>query len=241
MVKYEKDMHKVGGILGEKKMNQPDTITIEIIETDEIFADSVDLFVTIKGKSLFTGQEAFKKAREVRELVEGLKNFGLPEADILLQSVRADVSKGIIGKHSSATYRLRIICRNLDELADILGIITTQQNTNLAQMVWRYDDAEDYQAKLLEKCLLISKHKAERVASSLGVELLGVHEFDEQVNDTEISFMQQPVAARGRTGITARAVTKEELGLSVSHAKRFNLMLTIKYRVSSLKTTSEEG
>ena len=157
---------------------QTDTITIEISDADELFADSVDLFVTIKGKSLFTGQEAFKKAREVRELAEGLTNFGLTETDILLQGVKTDVSKGIIGKHSSATYRLRIKCRKLDELADILGIITTQKNSDLAQMVWRYNDAEDFQAKLLEKCLSKSKHKAERVASSLGVELLGVHEFD---------------------------------------------------------------
>ena len=219
---------------------QPDTITIEIDDSDEIFADSVDLFVTIKGKSLFTGQEAFKKAREVRELVEGLTNFGSPEEDILLQSVQADVSRGIIGKHSSATYRLRIKCRKLDELADILGIITTQKNSDLAHMVWRYNDAEDFQAKLLEKCLSKSKHKAERVASSLGVELLGVHEFDEQVIDQEISVLSQPVAASGGGGFTARAVTKEDLGLSVSHSKRVTLKLMIKYRVSSLITMSEE-
>ena len=218
---------------------QPDTITIEISDADELFADSVDLFVTIKGKSLFTGQEAFKKAREVRELAEGLTNFGLTETDILLQGVKTDVSKGIIGKHSSATYRLRIKCRKLDELADILGIITNQQNTDLAHMVWRYD-AEDFQANLLEKCLSKSKHKAERVASSLGVELLGVHEFYEQVNDTEISDLRQPVAASRGAGFAAKAVTKEELGLSVSHSKRVTLKLTIKYRVSSLITMSEE-
>ena len=63
---------------------QPDTITIEIIEEDEIFADRADLFVTIKGKSLFTGEEAFKKAIEVRALVESLTAFGITEEDILL-------------------------------------------------------------------------------------------------------------------------------------------------------------
>jgi uncharacterized protein YggE len=128
----------------------------------------------------------------------------------------------------------------LDELADILGIITTQKNSDLAHMVWRYNDAEDFQAKLLEKCLSKSKHKAERVASSLGVELLGVHEFDEQVIDQEISVLSQPVAASGGAGFTARAVTKEDLGLSVSHSKRVTLKVTIKYRVSSLITMSEE-
>lgn len=221
----------------EENMVRPDTITIEVVEADEMFADSVDLFVTIKGKSLFTGQEAFKKAKEVRQLVEGLKSFGFPEADILLQSVRADVSTGNIGKQSSATYRLRLNCQKLDDLADILGIITSQQNTEVAQMIWRYSGADDFQAMMLEKCLSKSKQKAERVAASLGIDLLGVHEFDEQIIDQEMSVLRQPVAASGRAAFKPKAVTKEELGLSVSHSKRVTVKVTAKYRVGSFNNT----
>jgi uncharacterized protein YggE len=222
----------------KERIEQPDTITIETDEFEEIFADSVDLFVTIKGKSLFTGEEAFKKAREVRELVESLTSYGIPEADILLQSVRANVSTGITGKQSSATYRLRIKCSKLDTLADLLGIITTQQNSELAQMIWRYSHIEDVRAKLLEKCLSKSKQKAERVASSLGIELLGVHELDEQVSDTEItSALPPPVAAASpRAAFRGRSVTKEELGLSVSHSKRVYLRLMVRYRVGSFES-----
>jgi uncharacterized protein YggE len=147
--------------------------------------------------------------------------------------VQADVSTGLIGKQSSAKYRLRVKIRKLDELADILGIITTQKNTDLAQMVWRYDGVEDSHAKLLEKCLSKSKHKAERVAASLGVELLGVHELNEQIMDSELGVLPQPVAAKGRAAFRASAVSKEELGLSISHSKRITLKLTIRYRVSS--------
>jgi len=222
------------------KLEQPDTITIEIDDVVEIYANRVDIFVTIKGKSLFTGQEAFKKAKEVSEFVESLTNYGLQEEDIQLQSVRAEVSTGVIGKQSSAEYSLRIKCRKLDELADILGIITTQQNTKLGQLVWRYDDAEDYQVELLERCISKSKKKAEKVAFSLGVELLGVHEFNEQIGDTEMSVLHQPVAAKGGGAFASRAVTKEELGLSVSHSKRVNLRLTIKYRVSPFEFVKEE-
>ena len=219
------------------RIEQPDTITIETDDFEEIFADSVDLFVTVKGKSLLTGQEALKKAGEVRELVEGLTNYGISETDILLQSVQANVSTGFIGRQSSATYKLRIKCSKLDNLADVLGIITSQQNSELAQMIWRYEDIEDTRAKLLEKCLLKSKQKAESVAHSLGVELLGVHELNEQVADTEIgSVRPQPMAAGGRAAFAAKVVTKEELGLSVSHSKRIHLRLTIRYRVSLFET-----
>jgi len=229
------------GVYGMKtKPEQPDTITIETDDVVEILASRVDIYVTIKGKSLFTGQEAFKKAREVSAFIENLKNYGLQEEDILLQSVRAEVSTGVIGKQSSAEYSLRIKCRNLDELADILGIITTQQNTNLGQLIWRYDDAEDHQSNLLEKCISKSKKKAEKVASSLGVELLGVHEFYEQTGDTEIDLLRQPVAASGATALKSRAITKETLGLSVSHSKRVSLRLTIKYRVSPFERPKVE-
>jgi len=85
-------------------MEQPDTITIETLEKADVFADSVDLYTKIKGKSFFNGDEAFKKAREVRDLVEELTSFGILEGDILLESVHAHASKGIIGKSSSATY-----------------------------------------------------------------------------------------------------------------------------------------
>jgi uncharacterized protein YggE len=231
---YRKD--DVGG---KNTMEKPDTITILVMGSDEILADSVDLFVTIKGKSFFTGEEAFEKAREVHELVDSLKDYGISEEDILLQNVRADISSGIIGKQSSATYRLRIRCRMLDDLADIIGVITSQQNTSLAHMSWRYSRAEELRANLLKKCLSKSKEKAEMIGASLGVEILGVHAFDEQIADSELSVMHPPVAASSRGAFRARPAMKEELGLSVTHAKRITLNLTIKYRVSALKSTKE--
>lgn len=221
-------------------LEQPDTITIETDAVVEIFANRVDIYVTIKGKSLFTGQEAFKKAREVSEFVENLKTYGVKEEDILLQSVRAEVSTGVIGKKSSAEYSLRIKCRKLDELADVLGIITTQQNTDLGQLIWRYDNAEVQRSKLLETCISKSKKKAEKVASSLGVQLLGVHEFYEQTGDTETRALHEPVAARGSAALRSKAVTKEILGLSVSHSKRVSQRLTIKYRVSPFDRKQED-
>jgi uncharacterized protein YggE len=222
-------------------MEQPDTITIEVSDSDDVFADHADLLVTVRGSSLFTGQEALKKAREVRELVEGLTDSGLSETDILMESVRADVSSGITGQRSSANYQLRVRCRRLDELADVLGVITSQKNSDLSRIVWRYSDPEELQARLLEECLSKSKRKAELVAASLGVELLGVHEFHEQLVDREGGMPPRlPVAAPARAGFRGKTITTEDLGLSVSHSKRVTLMLTTKYRVGSLKTKRAE-
>ena len=205
-------------------MEQPDTITIEVTDSEEVLADHVDLLVTVKGKSLFTGQEALRKAREIRELVEGLTGSGLPEADILLESVQADVSSGITGRHSSAIYRLRIRCQELEELPDVLGVITSQRNADLTRMMWRYSDLEGLQARLLEECLSKSKRKAERVAASLGVDLLAVHDFSEQLIDREAGMIPHPpVAVAAGPAFRGRTVTKDALGLSVSHSKRVTL------------------
>jgi hypothetical protein len=222
-------------------MEQPDTITIEVADIDELFADQVDLFVAIEGKSLFTGIEAFKKAQEVRELAEGLIKLGIPEADILLESVQADVSAGLIGKHSSAIYKLRISCRKLEDLADILGVITSQKNTDLSRMVWRYSGIEEFRTRFLEKCLLKSKQKAEKVASFLGVRLLGVRDFNEQLLDPETDIQPfRGLSGPERMTLRAKAVSKEELGLSVSHSKRITLKLTVKYRVSPLEREAQK-
>jgi uncharacterized protein YggE len=220
-------------------MEQLDTIAIEASDSDELCADHADLLVTVQGSSLFTGLEALKKAREVSELVEGLTELGLSETDVLLESVYANVSSGITGRSSSANYRLRIRCQEMDALADLLGVITSQRNANLTRVVWKYSDLEDFRFRLLERCLSKLKRKAEMVASSLGVELLGVHEFQEQPFPRPASLklgeaFDLPSDARAKT------MTREDLGLSVSHSRKFTVALSTRYRVGPLKREGEE-
>jgi hypothetical protein len=76
------------------------------------------------------------------------------------------------------------------------------------------------------------------VAAALGVDLLGVYEFYEEVRDPESGVYPQPLAA-GPRAARARSGMKEELGLSVSHAKRITLTVTTKYIVSRFKTVTE--
>ena len=47
-----------------------------------------------------------------------------------VEVIHADVSTGILGKSSSATYRLRIRFENLDLLPDALGAITGAKNAH---------------------------------------------------------------------------------------------------------------
>jgi len=108
-------------------------------------------------------------------------------------------------------------------------------------MVWQYNHVEEIQEKLLLECLSKSKLKAEKVASSLGVDLLGVHEFIEQDHDSPSGYLPTPVVAASSRGTFAgKTVSKDELELSISHSKRIFLKLIVKYRVGSLKTAMEK-
>jgi hypothetical protein len=69
---------------------KPDTITVRIIAETELDADSADLTVVIEGSMVFSGNGALKKAKEVRELVESLRQVGLDEARIKLRSVEVN-------------------------------------------------------------------------------------------------------------------------------------------------------
>ncbi len=61
---------------------KPDTIAVRILSETELDADSADLTVVIEGSTVFSGAEAFKKAKELRELIEALRATGIEEGRI---------------------------------------------------------------------------------------------------------------------------------------------------------------
>ncbi|NLX95328.1 MAG: hypothetical protein GXY83_04055 [Rhodopirellula sp.] len=56
---------------------QPDTISVRVVNEAEIDADTADLTVVVEGSSVFSGSEAFKKAKELRALIDALKEAGI--------------------------------------------------------------------------------------------------------------------------------------------------------------------
>src|SRR4030067_321133 len=99
-----------------------DTIKISALHREEIFASHANLFVTVRGSSVVSGNEAMKKAREVSQLVEGLTGWGLSPEAVQLLGVHIETSSGGAWaplKSSSATYRLRIRIDKLDPLAEL--------------------------------------------------------------------------------------------------------------------------
>jgi uncharacterized protein YggE len=210
---------------------KPDTIKVSATHREEIFASHANLFVTVRGSSVVSGNEAIKKAKEVSQLVEALTSFGLSPEAVQLLGVHIETSIGTLLKSSSANYRLRIRSEKLDQIAEMLDIIASQKNAILERIEWKYPE-ELAQERGLESAIIKGKAKAEKVASALGVKLLGVYDFMEGTFDEERP--PRPFQAM-EMGMKSRAAVADEpsLGMDIQHSKTVQVNVDIWYRVSS--------
>jgi len=211
--------------------SKPDTIKVSSLQREEISANRADLFVTVKGSSLVSGDQAMKKAKEVSQLVEALTSFGLTPDAIHLQGVHIESSAGAILKSSSATYRLKVQCEKLDQLAEVLDIISGQKNATLERVVWKYNEDEARERGLLA-ALEKAKSKAEKVAKSMGVKILGVYDLIENNFDEEMPYPQFAMQAAPAKRALGIAPEQPSLGMDIQHSKTVTVNVEIWYRVS---------
>lgn len=224
----------------------PDLLTIESEHAEDLPADGADLVVSVEGTSFFTGRAALSKAREVRALVEALGGIGVDESQIGLRQVRAKVSTGFLGKSSAATYVLRIVLPDLDRIADALDAITSQKNTDLREIIWRYPDHEAARQRWLAAAIRAARARADAAAEALGVKIVGVHRCTEQLVeeappprasaglfDEEV----MPVARRARA--SAASVGAELGGFELVQTKRAGVRVQVQFRLGP--SGSDEG
>ena len=208
---------------------KPDTIKISASHHEEILATYADLFVTVKGSSVVSGNEAMKKAKEVSQLVDELTRFGISAENIHLQGVHVETSSGALLKSSSASYRLRVRCDVLSQIADLLDIITSQKNAALERIDWKYPE-EEARERGLESALAKAKSKADKVAAALGVKLLGVYDFLENSFDEEAPIMFQAQAMMKSR--SSAPLAEPSLDMDVQHGKTIHVNVEVWYRVS---------
>lgn len=213
--------------------NKPDTIEVSATQREEIEASYADLYVSVKGSSLVSGNAALEKADEVRKLVEELGQAGLAEEKITLQSVYAETTSGALLSSSSASYHLRLRCEELEKFAAILGVITGQKNTTIEKIEWQYPD-EALIEQALEKAIQKADAKARKIAEKLGVRLLGVYDFSEKTHDQEPPTTQVTFGAQGKSRAMGM-VAASDLGMTIQHSKTIEVRVIVDYRISGFE------
>lgn len=209
---------------------KPDTIKISVSHYEEIFASHANLYVTVKGSSVVSGDEAMKKAREVSQLVEALTGFGLGSEAIQLLGVHIESAGGALLRSSSATYRLRVRLDNLDRMAELLDIVASQKNAALERIEWKYPE-DEARERGLEAAIEKGKAKAEKVAASMGINLLGVYDFMENTFDEErppMPFQAMEMSMKSRAPVP----DQPSLNMDIQHSKTIHVNVDIWYRVS---------
>lgn len=210
---------------------KPDTIKVSATHREEIFASHANLYVTVKGSSIVSGNEAMKKAKEVSQLVEALTRFGLRPEAVHLQGGRIETASGTLLKSSSAVYHLKVTTESLDQLAGLLDIIAEQKNAALERIEWKYPE-DEARERGLETVIAKGKAKAEKVAAAMGVKLLGVYDFMENTYDEERPPM--PFHAKAMEMRSLGAVADQpSLNMDIQHSKTIQVNVDIWYRVSS--------
>lgn len=209
-----------------------DTITVRTSRRSTIDANSADLYVTVQGSSFMLGRAVLDQSRQVRELVEALADMNIPASDIYVEGVRADVKSGFISKSTTASYKLRVHCDELDALPAVMDVITDRKEAELTHVEWRFPDSDEVHDFLLRDALPHAKRRAEIVADELELELLGVHNLEEELLDPESEkhklnkVAQSDLFARSRM-----AGGGSSPGIEVMHRKDVTLKVEVQYRV----------
>ncbi len=212
--------------------SKPDTIKISASHKEEIFATHADLHVTVRGSSIVSGAEAMKKAKEVTLLLEALTRLGVKEEAFSLQGVHIEGTSGVLLKSSSAAYRLKIHCGDLNQLAEMLDVISSQKNATLERIEWKYSE-DEARERSLNAALEKAKTKAQKIAASLNVKLLGVYDFIENMYDEEPpARMFQPQMMKQAATRGGGSAPEPSLGMDVQHSKTIHVSVDIWYRVS---------
>ncbi len=215
-------------------------IQIDTSAECDLVATGAWLHCSVRGSSLVTGNAALHKAREVAQLVADIQNVGVPESAIHLQNVVVENESGVITRSSSARYSLRIQCDDLENLANMIGVITSQKNATLHRIEWSYPPQETFYEELLGQCLPESRRQAELVAQGLNVQITSVRRFNQSLRSHEKDEPLLTGIASVKRAHQQATVTTEELGLQISHQKILTLRVTIEYSIAPYKNTGDK-
>jgi uncharacterized protein YggE len=213
-----------------------DTITVSATAREEVAAHQADLILLIKGASFVRGSAALSKAREVQQLVAELQKLNLPADSFVVEDVRLEVSGGMALKSSAAQYQLRVRRVAVDDVVDVLGVISGAKNVVLNSLEWRYPDDDAMRNGWLAACLRRAMLKAQVCAETLGVRLIGVAALSETLSDEyqHQRFVMPQAAGKSRSSAALGFLSREEGDLPLGQRKQVEIRVEVSYRVSPL-------
>ncbi len=210
----------------------PDCIILSEVLRMEVSAIGADLYITVRGSSLFTGQSALTKAKEVAQLVEAIVGEGIAPDQIQVHNISINNESGALTKSSSAQYTLKIRTK-LEQLPDLLSIAATAKNASLQSINWRYDEDEERELQWLEAGLAQAKLRAERIARGLGVKIIGIKEC--RLTKSPIPDLAPPGMAPMMMGARRRVQDNVDLGMPIAQTTEKFVHIDLQFRIETAR------
>ncbi len=200
-------------------MDTLNIISVSETATRELRATGARLVVRISGQSFFAGNEAFRKATEVASCIASLAKCSIPEDDIRLLNVAAEVESGFLSKSSSAIYDLEVKCRSIDLLGPVIAAISSQKNSKISSIAWVYHELAKMQKDVLQDAVRAAHLSATAIADALNVSLSGVHRLSYNVTglDTDLQIPGKSFARSRAANDFVTGLPDLSSGLMFSH------------------------
>lgn len=211
-----------------------DTLSVRIVNETEIDAETADLTVVVEGSSVFSGAEAFKKAKELRTLIEVLKEAGLEESRVKLRSVQLNSQSFAMIKTSSAKYVLAIKAVTVEFLPVVLGALAAHKGAKVSKLKWNYGQLKSARSRLRREALRDALQQAHEDADVLGVNVLGIHRLTENVREVDYNpeYITGDISDFDfRQGVVAG---HQDVGLQLGNSTTVKLDLLAEFRVSAM-------
>jgi uncharacterized protein YggE len=212
---------------------KPDTITVRVTNEAELDADSADLTVVVEGSAVFSGAEAFKKAKELRALVDSLKEIGIAEDRVKLRSVEINSQSFALIKTSSAKYVASIKAVSVELLPATLSAVASQKETKLSRLKWNYGKLKETRSLLRREALADALRQARLDAAVLGVDVLAIHELTEDTRGKD--YNPEYITGDSTDFLAAPSHTgHQDIGFQLGNSTTVTLDLRAEFRVGPL-------
>ncbi len=215
------------------QLSGPDIITIKELFVEDVQATGAHIVVTVKGSSFVTGQTAVKKAREIAMLVEALRTVGLPEEKISVETIKIQASTGPVLKSSSASYTLKLDCDDIEQMGDILTVVTSSKNISLDSIEWQFKDLEKRKTGWIAKAIERANARVEDAARALQVQISGVHDCQiEYIGLLEAASHRDEYGGMSSIKMMRHAVANFNIGMPMQQTDQKGVRVTVKYHIS---------
>lgn len=143
----------------------------------------VSMGVTSEGESVEDAQN--KNTSVMNRLIGSLQSLGISKEDIqtanynVFPRYRYTEEEGQIIDGYQVSQQVSVKIRQLDRANEVIGLAGKLGITNVSGLQFSLDDRDVYVAEARDKALLDVKQKAQALADSLGVDIVGIVSYNE--------------------------------------------------------------